>query len=756
MSARRLRRVLGLLRTCVVALALSAAWAGVAGAVGGSPQSGGTSSGAAAPIELPQPLTRDALRDLLARLSDAEVRELLLKQLDKEIVTAAGSPQPAMMTDLDATTTTLRESWRRMLAAIPALPSVPVFFAEQMIGDRSPTILIWIALGIAAIFAAGVVAEQLFLWATREVRRQVDEARPETAGARLGYCLLRAVLGMVGIVIFALATIAAFFVLHQGNVPVRLTVMTCVGAVVAVRLVALASRLMLAPRAPALRIVPIDDQAAGFLHRRIMRFAIAWALIFPTVSLLRTLGLDRDLAHLLGTLGAAVVVALLIDLIWQSRAPVARLIRGDDRGDDLVEARSASGRARAIFARVWHVLAIVYVFAIWALAEVASALGLETRGNAALASLLLVIALPLVDAALRSGIRSYLATKDGAEAAAYGRIAQRAGRILLIILAIVLFGWLWGINLLDFAAGGMGERALSAITNVGLTLLVAYVGWEIAKTTIDRRLAVEGDAAGATEAGGEGGGHGGASRLRTLLPLFRKFLMITLAVMVIMLVLSALGVNIGPLLAGAGVVGIAIGFGAQTLVRDIVSGVFFLMDDAFRVGEYIDVGAARGTVEHISIRSLRLRHHRGALHTIPFGEIKYLTNHSRDWVIMKLQFRVPYDTDLVKVKKIFKKIGAEMQADPVMGPNLLDPPKSQGVLEIDDSAMVIRCKFMAKPGEQFVIRRELYQKVQKEFEAAGILFARRQVSVYVPPGGSPDAAAAAAAAAQEQGAQAAD
>jgi small-conductance mechanosensitive channel len=121
---------------------------------------------------------------------------------------------------------------------------------------------------------------------------------------------------------------------------------------------------------------------------------------------------------------------------------------------------------------------------------------------------------------------------------------------------------------------------------------------------------------------------------------------------------------------------------------------------------------------------------------------------------MKLEFRVPYETDLVKVKKIFKKIGAEMQADPTMGPNLLDPPKSQGVLEIDDSAMIIRAKFMAKPGEQFVIRRELYQRVQKEFEAAGIQFARRQVSVYVPPaagpGAEPQAIAAASAAAEEQ------
>jgi len=298
---------------------------------------------------------------------------------------------------------------------------------------------------------------------------------------------------------------------------------------------------------------------------------------------------------------------------------------------------------------------------------------------------------------------------------------------------------------------------LSTLVDVGLTLLLAYLGWELARTAIDRRLALEGGPTGPTEIGGEGGGQG-ASRLKTLLPLFRKFLMVTLAAIVVMLVLSSLGVDIGPLLAGAGVVGLAIGFGAQTLVRDIVSGVFFLMDDAFRLGEYIEVGSIRGTVEQISIRSLRLRHHRGALHTVPFGEIQHLTNHSRDWVIMKLQFRVPYDTDLQKVKKIFKKIGAEMAADPVMGPNLLDPPKSQGVLEMDDSAMIIRAKFMAKPGEQFVIRRELFQRVQKEFEAAGIQFARRQVSVYVPPadpGQAPDPQAVAAAAVAEEQAEAA-
>jgi moderate conductance mechanosensitive channel len=144
-------------------------------------------------------------------------------------------------------------------------------------------------------------------------------------------------------------------------------------------------------------------------------------------------------------------------------------------------------------------------------------------------------------------------------------------------------------------------------------------------------------------------------------------------------------------------------------------------------------------VEKISIRSLRLRHHRGALNTVPYGEIQILTNHSRDWVIMKLEFQVPADTDLSKVKKIFKKIGAEMKADPEIGPHLLDPLKSQGVLRIEDSVMVIRAKFMARPGEQFVIRREVFQRVQKAFEENGIEFAKRQVAVYVPPGAGGEA-----------------
>jgi len=127
--------------------------------------------------------------------------------------------------------------------------------------------------------------------------------------------------------------------------------------------------------------------------------------------------------------------------------------------------------------------------------------------------------------------------------------------------------------------------------------------------------------------------------------------------------------------------------------------------------------------------SLVLRHHRGALNTVPYSEIKHLKNYSRDWVIMKLMFRVTYDTDVNQVKKIFKKIGQDLLEDPVLGEGFIEPFKSQGVLSMEDSAMIVRGKFMTKPGEQFMIRKEIYNRVQKAFDEAGIKFAHRRVLV---------------------------
>jgi small-conductance mechanosensitive channel len=201
------------------------------------------------------------------------------------------------------------------------------------------------------------------------------------------------------------------------------------------------------------------------------------------------------------------------------------------------------------------------------------------------------------------------------------------------------------------------------------------------------------------------------------------------AVTAVLMALSSMGIQIGPLLAGAGVVGIAVGFGAQTLVRDIFAGVFYLLDDAFRVGEYIQSGNYKGTVEAFSLRSVKIRHHRGSLFTVPFGELGAVQNMSRDWVIDKMSISVPYDTDLAKVKKVIKEVSRELMAEPELAANVIEPLKMQGVEQFGDFAIEIRMKMMTKPGEQFVIRRRAYALIKQAFDANGLEFAFPTVTV---------------------------
>ncbi len=274
--------------------------------------------------------------------------------------------------------------------------------------------------------------------------------------------------------------------------------------------------------------------------------------------------------------------------------------------------------------------------------------------------------------------------------------------------------------------------ALALVEDVIDIIFIGYIAYHAVRIWIDQKITEEGgDEEPAGPGEGEGGG-AGATRLATLLPLFRNFFLIVIAVTVILLIAMELGVNVAPLFAGAGIVGLAIGFGAQTLVRDILSGAFFLMDDAFRKGEYIDVGDVKGTVEKISLRSFQLRHHLGMLHTIPFGEIQYLTNFSRDWVMMKLPLRLTYDTDVERVRKLVKKLGLRLLEDPEIGEKFIQPVKSQGVIQMDDSAMIVRIKFMTRPGEQWVLRKRIYAEIRDLFEKEGIKFAHREVTVRIP------------------------
>jgi small-conductance mechanosensitive channel len=283
----------------------------------------------------------------------------------------------------------------------------------------------------------------------------------------------------------------------------------------------------------------------------------------------------------------------------------------------------------------------------------------------------------------------------------------------------------WDIDLIQLTARDtVATRLIRGGLSAIVIVLVADFLWRLARALIDRKLtsAASADNLEVEEARRR-------ARLRTLLPILRNVLMVVVMTVAAMMVLSALGVEIGPLIAGAGVVGVAVGFGAQTVVKDVISGVFYLLDDAFRIGEYIQSGSYKGTVESFSLRSVKLRHHRGPLFTVPFGELGAVQNMSRDWVIDKMMIGITYDSNLDTAKKLIKQIGKELAADPEFKPHIIEPLKMQGVEQFGDYAIQIRMKMMTKPGEQFAIRRKAFAMIKKAFDANGINFAFPTVQV---------------------------
>ncbi|MDJ0942602.1 MAG: mechanosensitive ion channel family protein [Kiloniellales bacterium] len=729
----------------LIIVILAAAWApGAAHAQAFIGQTAGEETPAAEEVALPEELTPAQVRGLVAGLSDEQVRAILIEQLDKAAkpeAEGADAGSLGMLMGIEDVGGTLQGRLAEVLAQAPEAPSMLTLVATRLEGSGGILITL---LGLLVVLGLGFAAR--FFW-RRFVGKHQEKlaARSADIGAYaslavIGDAIVWLLLELSGVVIFYVAAIVVVFTFWHGDEAARFFLGTFVSATAGTLFVMAMTEFFLPFKWRVYRLLPLEDRPTLRVRRFMLALALIWNFGFLTCALLAIYGAPPTMHLFLVMMVGTVFILLLIVGLWTIRKDVAALIRGDS------EESGGWSYLRRLLADSWHYLASAYMLLVFGLAMGQLLLqGEQTNNtNTGLISLLLFVAAPALDIM----IGRFLSARYGADSAVCAAL-RRAIRVLIVVGAAAVFLSLWGFHVEALEGIGIGGWLVAATINVGVTALVGYVIWQLVSAMIDSRLEAEGGGEPGEHAapGGEGGG-AGATRTATLLPLLRSFAFATIAVMAVMTALSGLGVDIGPLLAGAGVVGIAIGFGAQTLVRDIVSGAFFLIDDAFRMGEYIDVGAAKGTVEKISVRSLRLRHHRGPLNTIPFGEIRTLTNYSRDWVIMKLPMRLTYDTDPVKVKKIVKQIGLEMSEDPDLGPMLLDPPKSQGVLQMDDSAMILRVKFMAKPGEQFVLRRELLHRIRAAFAREGITFASREVTVHVSGdaenGKTKEAAAAAA------------
>ncbi len=752
MMASKNRGALGalmMLSICAVAAVQAAA-----------PESNRDSAPGAA-TQLPERLTRTEVRDVVARLSDDEVRDLLISQLDKVAIGEDEvTPEEGTLEELKVAGERAGARLSVALTAAGALSGLPGRFWESLTASGE-TGAGWLALTLVLAFAVGYAAEWLFRHTMRSVGRPEPGRAQSPPLARAGLLAVRAVVDLVAILIAFLVATGIAYLLLAGNDAASTALVTLIGLVAATRAVAAVSRAVLAPHVAWLRLLPLSDAGARGIHARVVVFALLWFGSGSVSPLVADLGLREPEEMLLRIIVAATFVLALMIMALEARNPVAAYIRGGHDGDD------APDRFREILAKNWHVFTVAYLAALYLLATATVLATGRDVSDAALASLALLVAVPVIDTGLRMLCARWFRSQEQpspatgvdadtespeqmgqvrapvaqAGAVAYERAMLRNLRIVLGLVVLWSLAGLWNLDLVVLAEAVVGDRLAGSLFEITITLILAYAVWSVVKASVERVVGPEAaEGPGESEMGGAG-----ATRIATLLPLLRKFVLITLLVMVAMIVLSSLGVNIGPLLAGAGMLGLAVGFGAQTLVKDVLSGMFFLLDDAFRMGEYIDLGDTKGTVEKISVRSMQLRHQNGPLNTVPFGEIRFLKNYSRDWAIMKFELRLPFETDIDKVRKIIKKVGQQMQADPALGPLLLEPLKSQGVNRMDDSALIVRCKFTAVPGEQFILRREAYMRIQRALAEAGIHFAPRRVLVETTEGSRPAAAAAAAA-----------
>jgi moderate conductance mechanosensitive channel len=297
---------------------------------------------------------------------------------------------------------------------------------------------------------------------------------------------------------------------------------------------------------------------------------------------------------------------------------------------------------------------------------------------------------------------------------------HRILRAVVLLVAAITLTWIW-VDAIELPEADSTRAMRSSISAV-VTLFVAYVAWELIRLGIDRHLQSTGGGPKLPGSDDEDETAPG-SRLQTILPMLRAAFGVLIAVVVTLIVLSRLGIDTAPLIAGAGVFGLAISFGAQSLVRDVISGLFYLWDDAFRVGEYIDTGRLKGTVEALGIRSVKLRHHNGPLHTIPYGQLGAVTNQSRDFATIKFNLRLEPGTDIELVRKAAKQIGLAMQEVPEIAAEVMLPLKMQGIAEVAENAVVVRFKFTARPVKPSWVQREYLKTMYRVFAEKGITFA---------------------------------
>ncbi|SJZ51403.1 Small-conductance mechanosensitive channel [Enhydrobacter aerosaccus] len=622
-----------------------------------------------------------------------------------------------------------------VLSAFPILgeylAKVPKILNQQLPDGRGPFDFL-LLLGIIGLVA--VAAESILRGLLRRPRTHLAAATAPERGLvsliSLGSLAALDGLGVLAVWLISEAAVATWF---EGSAPQDRLAQAVLHGIFGWRLYVLLFRIVLQPDMPTARLCAVEGAGARSMYLRIsaVMFVIILGRIVAQLLIAMTTPTEAFAAY--QVLVVPIYLACFFWLVFRSKEAAQQWFSG------LALAAPLAGTV----ARHWIGVASTF-FAIMGVTQLYSALSGQVKvGGAMVLTLNLVIGLVIFETLMQAFVRrldsQLVGHTPASNAPKLPDVVARCVRVAVIIGVGVTIAETWVVKVLGLASPDQWDQITRASQTAAVTLFLAFVLWELFKYFTDPYMARKPKDAAQAIADGDASA-APTTRISTVMPLLRMAVAIAIVLLAVMIALEDFGIDVTPLIAGASIFGIAISFGSQTLVKDIVSGIFYLTDDAFRVGEYIDCGKAKGTVEGFTLRSIKLRHQNGQVHTIPFGQLGQITNFSRDWITVKFNLRFARDTDIEKLRKAAKKIGQEMMEVPEIKSEILAPFKMQGVADIVENALLIRFKFTARPGNPAMIQREAVKRMFNTLPALGIEFAKEGATVILHTGASADAA----------------
>ncbi|WP_175149822.1 mechanosensitive ion channel family protein [Paraburkholderia ultramafica] len=535
---------------------------------------------------------------------------------------------------------------------------------------------------------------------------------------RLPRALLITLLRLLPLAVFVGAASALMSIFTTDGTPQDRALDSLIDVYVLSRVIVLIGSFFLQPTAPRLRLLRMSDAWAVFVQRWVVRIVSVVGAGVALAEVAQSLGLN-DAAHLALLKAVALAGHVMISiLILQCAKPVGDLIR-----KSFVERESLENLSNA-FADAWAWFTVAIVMALWCVWAFDVRNGYRALIHIGGWTVAILVGARVVSIVIFGALARLFNVQDDSARSLLHQHAYRyyplmrrvIGWVIGIVTALTLLQ-VWGVDVVDlFRPGTIGHRLASALATIGVAAIAALIVWEIVNVSVERRLdlwTTSGDLV-------------RAARLRTLMPMLRSALFCVIALVVVLTGLSELGVNIGPLLAGASIFGVALGFGSQKLVQDFITGIFLLMENAMQVGDWVTLAGVSGTVEYLSIRTVRLRGSDGSLFTVPFSSVSTVNNTNRGLGNAAVRVNIAFGQDVDRAIDTLKEIGAALREEEKFKDGILSDFAFWGVDAVDGSAVTLAGQMQCRDTARWGVQREFNRRIVDRFRELGIAIANPQ------------------------------